>query len=125
MNLVYLSHSLDFGFRGRSGYRNSFCQSRLFTVTLQPCRLSLKCKVMFLAWSSVFFNHASTSVNGCYLYIIIIHYGMWKRDWGIRLVPRGGRPDSESFKAIDTYTYSKNHTNSPYILPGCVKIVQG
>ena len=30
-------------------------------------------------------------------------------------VPSGGRSDPESFKAIDTYTYIKNHTNSPYV----------
>ena len=71
---------------------------------------------MILAGSSAFFNHASASVDGCYFYIII-HSGMSQRDWGIRSVPMGGRPGPESFKAIDTYTISKNHTNSPYIHP--------
>ena len=64
--------------------------------------------------SSEFFNHASTSVDGCYLYIIM-HYGMLQRDCGIRSVPRDGRADPESVKAIDTYTYSENHTNSPHV----------
>ena len=77
---------------------------------------------MILAGSSGFFNHSSASVDGCYLYIII-HYGMSQRDWGIRLMPRGGRPDPESFKAMDTNTYSKNHTNRPMYVPGCIKIV--
>ena len=61
---------------------------------------------MTLLGSSGFFNLASASVDGCYLYIII-HYGMLQRDWRIRSMPRGGMPDAESFKAIDTYTYSK------------------
>ena len=33
------------------------------------------------------------------------------------LAPRGGRPDPESSKAIETYNYSQNHTNSPYVCP--------
>ena len=53
-----------------------------------------------------FFNLASASVDGCYLYIII-HYGRSQRNWGIRLAPRGGRPNPEFFKTIDNYTYSK------------------
>ena len=73
-------------------------------------------QVMILMGSSRFYNLASVSADGGYLYIII-HYGMSQRDWGIRSVPRGGRPDPESFKAMDTYTYSKVHTNSPYICP--------
>ena len=48
------------------------------------------------------FSLASPSADGFCLYIII-HYGMFQRDWGIRSVPRAGRPDQE-FKAIDTYT---------------------
>ena len=59
--------------------------------------------------SSGFFNLVSTSVDGCYLYIII-DYGMSQRDLGIMSGPMG----PESFKAIDTYTYSKNYNNSPY-----------
>ena len=107
----------NFDFRAQwSGYQNSFCQSRLLTATHQPCSLSLNVQVMILAGSSWFFNHASTSVDGCYLYIII-HYGMSQGDWRIRSVSRGGRPDGESFNAIDTYTYSKIHTNSPYVCP--------
>ena len=59
---------------------------------------------------------AFMSVDGYYLYIII-HYGMSQRDWGLMSVPRVVRPDPESFKAIDTYTYSKNNTYSPYVCP--------
>ena len=92
-NPFVLLHSQDFGFRGYwSGYRNPFSQSRLLTVTLQPCSLLFNVQVMILAGSSRFFNLASTSVDGCYLYIMI-HYGMSQRDWGIRLVSRDGRPD--------------------------------
>ena len=110
-----LLHSWDFGFRGQwSSYKNSFCQSRLLTVTPWPCSLLFNAQVIILAGSSGFINLASTSVDGCYLYLII-HYGMSQRDWEIRSVARGGRPDPESSKAIDTYTYSKNPTNSPYV----------
>ena len=87
------------------------------TVTLWPCSLLFNVQVMILVGSSGFFTCASTSVDGCYLYIII-HYGMSQRDWGIRLVPRGGRPGPESLKAIDTYTYHTihiTHINSPYV----------
>ena len=81
-----LLHSQDFGFRGqRSSYRNSFCQSRLLTMTLQPFSFPFNVQIMILAGSYGFFNLASTSVDGCYLYIII-HYGMSQRDWVIRLV---------------------------------------
>ena len=47
------------------------------------------------------------------------HHPLWhvSKRMGIRLVPRGGRPGPESFKAIDTYTCSKNHTNSPFVCP--------
>ena len=34
-------------------------------------------------------------------------------------MPKGGRPDQESFKGIDTYTYSKIIA----IVPGCIEIV--
>ena len=109
-----LLHSWNFGFRGQwSGYSNSFCQSRLLTVTLQACGLPFNAQVMIPVGSSGFFNHASMYVDGCYL-CIIIHYDMSWRDWGIRLALRGGRPDPESFKATDTYTYSKYHINSPH-----------
>ena len=82
-------------------------------LALQPpiqCAGLDSCRVFW------FFNLASMSVDGCYLYIII-HHGMSQRDCRIRLVPRGGRPDPESFKVVDTYTYRKNHTNSPYVCP--------
>ena len=109
--------SWDFGCRGQwSSYRNSFCQSRMLTVTLWTCSFLFNVQVMILVGSYGFFDHASTSVDGWYLYIII-HYGMLQRDCGIRLVPRGGRPNPESFKTIGIYTYSKNHTNSPYVCP--------
>ena len=71
-----LLHSWDLGFRDQwCGYRNSFCQGRLLTVTLQPCSLPFNVQVMILAGSSGFINLACASVDGCYLYIII-HYGM-------------------------------------------------
>ena len=73
-------------------------------------------QVMIPAEYYGFFNLASVSVDGCYLYIII-HYGMSQKDWGIRSVPIGGRPDPESFEAIDTYTSRENDTNSPYVCP--------
>ena len=73
IELVCLSCSLDFGFRGKcSSYRNSLCQSRLLTVTLQPCSFLFKAWVMILLGSSGFFTHASPSVDGH----IIIHFGM-------------------------------------------------
>ena len=90
-----------------------FAESRLLTATLWPFSLPFNVQVLIPVGSYGFVNLTSPSVDGCYLYIII-HYGMLQRDWGIRSVPRGGRPDPESFKVIDTYTYSKNHTNSPY-----------
>ena len=114
---VCLWHSLDFGFRGQwSIYRNSFWQSRLLTMTIWPCSFSFNVQVMILMGSSEFFNCASASEDRCYFYIII-HYGMSGREWGIKSVLRGDRPDPESFKAIDTYTYSENHTSSPYLCP--------
>ena len=69
-----------------------------------------------------FFNHASTSIDGCYLYIII-HYGISQRDCRIRMVLRGGRPDPESFNATETYIYSKKCTYSAYVCPRIIKIV--
>ena len=103
-----LLHSWDFGFRGQwSGYRNSFCQRKLLTMTLWPFILSFNVQFRIPEGSYWLFSFPSTSVDGCYLYIIIIiHYGMSWRDWGIRLAPRTGRPDLE-FKAIDTYTWYK------------------
>ena len=84
INPFELLCSWDFGFWGQgSGYRNSFCQSRLLRVTLQPCILQFYVQVMILVGSSGLFNHVSASVDGCYLYIII-HYGMLQRDMGIR-----------------------------------------
>ena len=75
-----LLHSQDFSFRGQwSGYRNSFCQSRLLTMTLQPFSLLFNVQVMILVWSFGLFSPVSMSVDGCYLYIII-HYGMSQRD---------------------------------------------
>ena len=85
-------------------------------MILQPFILLFNVQVMILVGSPQFFNLAFMSVDGCYLYIIIC-YGMFQRNLEIWLVPRGGRPDSESFKAIDTYTYSKHHANSPYVCP--------
>ena len=38
-------------------------------------------------------------------------------------MPRGVRPDPESLKAIDTYTYRKIIPIVPMYFPGCVKIV--
>ena len=64
----------------------------------------------------VFLTVPPLPVNGCNLYIII-HYGMLQRDQGIRLALRGGTPEPESSKALDTYAYSKNHTNSTYVCP--------
>ena len=111
-----LLHSWDFSFRHQwPSYRNS-CQIRLLTATLWPCGHPFNVQVMILAGSSGLFNCASTYIEGCYLYIII-HYGISQRGWGIKSVPRGGRPNPEWFKAIDTYTYSKNHTNSPCVCP--------
>ena len=52
-----------------------FDKKKLLTMTLQPCSLLFNVQDMIIVGSSGFFNHASTSVDGCYLYIII-HYGM-------------------------------------------------
>ena len=118
-----LLHSREFGCRGQwSSYRNSFCQSRLLTMALWPCRLLLNVQVMILVESSGFLNLAFMSVDESYLYIII-HYGMWWWDCSIGSVPRDGRPGPESFKAVDTYTYSKIIPIVPMYVPGCVKIV--
>ena len=109
--------SQDFGFRGQcSSYRNSFCQSRLLTVTLWLCSLPFNVQVIGCLGSSGLIKLSSMSVDGCYLYIII-HYDMLQNVCRIRSMPRGDRPDSESFQVVDTYTYSKNHTNSPYVCP--------
>ena len=117
-----LMHSWDLGFRGQwSGYRNSFCQSRLLTVTLWPCSLMFNVQVMILAGSSGFFNSAYMSVDRCCLYIII-HYGTSQR-LGNKVSTYGGRTDPDFFKEIDTYAYNKNHTKSPYVCLGCIKIV--
>ena len=97
-----LLHSWDFGCRGQwLGYRTPFakggCLQWLCGISsLIQCAGNGSCRVYGV------FSLASASVDGCYLYIII-HYGRSQRDWGIRLVPRAGRPDPE-FKAIDTYT---------------------
>ena len=88
----------------------------MFTTHLQLCSILFNAEDMILVGSSGFFNHTSTSADGCCLYIIM-HYGMLWWDWGIGSVPRDGRPEPESFKAVDTYTYSEIHTNSPYICP--------
>ena len=65
-----LLHSWDLGFWGQwSGYKNSFCQSRLLIITLLPCSLPFNAQVMILVGSSGFFNNASTSADGCYLYM--------------------------------------------------------
>ena len=86
MNHICLLHSLDFGFRGQwSGYRDSFWKVRLLTMTIQPCILSFNVQDMTLVGPSGFFKHASASVDGCCLYIII-HYGMLQWDWGIGFV---------------------------------------
>ena len=85
-------------------------------MTLWPFSPPFNAQVMILVGSSGFCNHALMSVDECYLYIII-HYGMSQRDWGVMSVPRVIRPDPESFKAIDTYTYSENHTNGPFVWP--------
>ena len=85
-------------------------------MTLCPCCLSFNVQDIILVGSSGFFNHASTSVNGCCLYTII-HYGISWWGWWIGSVHRDGRPELESFKAIDTYTYSENCTNSPHVCP--------
>ena len=72
---VVLLHSQDFRFSGQwSHYINSFYHSRLLTATLQPCSFPFNVQVMILVGSSGFFNLASMSVDGCYLYII--HYCM-------------------------------------------------
>ena len=94
--------SQDLGFRDQwSRCRNSFCQSMLLTTTLQPFSLPFNVQVMISVGFYMILNLASMSVDGCYLYTTI-HYGMLWRDWGIRSVPKGCRPDPES-KAIDTY----------------------
>ena len=100
-NLILTSHELlcsqDFGFRGQtSRYSNSFCQSRFLTATHWPFSLPFNVQAMIPVRSYGFFNLASTSADGCYLYIII-HYGMSWRDWRTRLVPVGGRPDPKIF----------------------------
>ena len=73
-------------------YRNSFCQSRLLTTTLWPFQPPIQCtghdsmtlwpfslpfnaQVMIHARSYWFLNLASTSIYGCYFYLII-YYGM-------------------------------------------------
>ena len=85
-------------------------------MTLGPFQPPTQCAGYDSCGIILVFNLASASVHGCYLYIII-HYSMSQRDWGMRSVPRGGRPDEEFFlKAIDTFTYIKNCTNSPYVL---------
>ena len=83
-------------------------------MTLWPFQPSAQCAAMIPEGSYWFFNLASTSVDGCQLYIII-YYGMLQRDWGIRLMSKGGRPDGEFFKATDANTYIENHTNSLYV----------
>ena len=35
----------------------------------------------------------------------------------------GGRPEPQSFRAIDTYTYRKIVSILPMYVPGCIKIV--
>ena len=115
--------TLHYYIRGQwSGYRNLFWQCRLLTVTVWPCSLSFKVQVMILVGSSVFFNHTSASLDGCCLYIII-HYGILWWDWWRGLVLRGGRPETESYKVIDTYSCSKIIPIVPTYVPGYNKIV--
>ena len=85
-------------------------------MTIWPFNLPFNAQVMIPVGSYGFFNPAFISVDGCYLYVIV-HYGMSQRDWRINSVDMGDRPDPESFNTIDTYTYSINHTNSPYVCP--------
>ena len=70
-------------------------------MTPWPLSIMFNAQVMIPVGSYGLLSLAFAPVDGCYLYIII-HYGMSQRNWGIRSVPRAGRPDPE-FKAIDTY----------------------
>ena len=83
-------------------------------MILWPFSLPFNVQVMTPVGFYWFFNFASVSIVGCYLYIII-HYDMSLRDCRKGLVPKGGRPDPELFKAIDTYAYIKKYTNNPYV----------
>ena len=62
------------------GWRNSFWQSWLLQMTLWPHSLPFQAQVMILVGSYWFFNCASISVDGWYLYIII-HNNMSWWDW--------------------------------------------
>ena len=89
-----LHHSLDFGFGGKSsGCRNCFWQDWL------ACSLLFNVQDMILLGSCRFLNRASTSLDGCCLYIII-HNGMSLWDQGVWQVW------TRIFKAVDTYVCS-------------------
>ena len=104
-----------FWFYGQwSSWGNCFWVNGLLTMTLWPHSLPFHVQVMILMDSYGFFNQASTSVVGCYLYIII-HNSMSWWDWGIGLAPLCGRSAPKSLKAIDSYTYNKSHIDSLYV----------
>ena len=117
-NKPFVLHcSWDFGFRGqwsRSRYRNSFWQSRLLTMTLQPCSLLFNAQVMILQ-----------GVMGFQPCLCICrwvlpqhhHHPLWhvKKRPGKRVRAKGWQAWSRFFKTIDTYEYIKNSTNSPYV----------
>ena len=70
-------HSLDFGLGGQwSDWRNCFWQKQLLTMTSWPCSFSFHAQVMILTGSYRVFHLASTSIDGCCLYIII-HNGIF------------------------------------------------
>ena len=79
---LFLLHSQDCGFSGQwSGWRNYFWQSWLLTMTFQSQNNLFHMQVMIQMRSYKFFNCAFTSVDGCYLYIIIQN-SMSQWDWG-------------------------------------------
>ena len=81
-----------------------FWQDWLLTVTLWSCSLSFNALDMVLIGFYRFLNHASASLDGCCLYVIIQN-GMLQWDWRVGSVPWYGRAGPEFFKAEDAYAY--------------------
>ena len=112
----------DFGFGGQwSSCRKCFWQNQLLTVTLWPHSFSYPVQVMILMGSYWVFNLASTSVDGCCLYIII-NNGMSWWSWGVRLAPWWGRSATKFLKVVDAHACNNIIPRNSMQVPGVLGI---
>ena len=89
-------------------------------MNLQPCTLSFNMKAMIPVGYSGFFNCASMSVDGCYLYIII-HYGMscgdCRKGWCLVVA------DPIQILKQETPIHTLKIVPKALMCPRCIKIV--